>query len=201
MTESRHLTDAFDDALRLAHDFHRTHIRKGTEIPYFAHLLQVSGLVLEAGGDEEQAIAALLHDAIEDADTPEEAADRERQIRERFGERVVRLVLGCTDGDPAEKDEMPWRERKERYLHHLGDDADPDVLLISVSDKLHNARAILRDYRAHGEALWGRFRGGKAGTLWYYRALVDTYRARGLEPFVAELNEVVRSLEDAAGAV
>lgn len=189
------LTAAFDDALRLAHDFHRNDVRKGTTIPYLSHLLQVAGLVVEAGGDEEQAIAALLHDAIEDADSGDAAASRERRIRERFGDRVTNLVIACTDGDPDEKAGMTWRERKKRYLRRLRNETDDDVLLISAADKLHNARAILRDYRTRRDELWQRFRGGKGGTLWYYRELVETYRARGFAPLVAELDEVVCLLE------
>jgi hypothetical protein len=189
------LTDSFDEALRLTHDFHRTDVRKGTGIPYFSHLLQVAGLVIEAGGDEDQAIAALLHDAIEDAQTEGEAADRERRIRERFGERVADIVLGCTDGDPAEKEAMTWKDRKRRYLRHLRDEADDDVLLVSVADKLHNARSILRDYRTHRESLWKRFRGGKGGTLWYYRELVEAYRSRQVGAYVDELDDVVSTLE------
>jgi hypothetical protein len=194
-TQSTALTPSFDDALRLAHDFHRDDVRKGTTIPYVSHLIQVAGLVVEAGGDQEQAIAALLHDAIEDAGSDEEAAARERRIREEFGDRVARLVRGCTDGVPDEKSRMKWKARKERYLRHLRHEAKDEVLLISAADKLHNARAILRDYRVHGEDLWDRFRGGKGGTLWYYRGLVRTYQARGLEPMVGELDEVVSLLE------
>jgi hypothetical protein len=193
--KSRVLTESFDQAIRLAHDFHRTDVRKGTEIPYISHLLQVAGLVVEAGGDEAQAIAALLHDAIEDADGAAEAASREQRIRETFGDRVARIVLGCTDGDPAEKADMTWEDRKRRYLRHLRDEVDDDVLLVSVADKLHNARAILRDYRAHGEELWNRFNGGKRGTLRYYRRLVDAYRTRGFGPYVDELDGVVAALE------
>jgi (p)ppGpp synthase/HD superfamily hydrolase len=189
------LTAAFDDALGIAHEWHRDDVRKGTRIPYVSHLLQVAGLVMEAGGDEAQAIAALLHDAIEDADGAAEARSRERRIREAFGDRVAHIVLGCTDGDPAMKAEMTWEERKRRHLRHLREDADDDVLLVSVADKLQNARAILRDYRAHGESLWERFNGGREGTMWYYRALVDAYRACGVPALTEELEEVVATLE------
>lgn len=190
----RELSPLFDEALAVTHEFHRSQFRKETAIPYMAHLLQVAGLVLEAGGDEEHAIAALLHDAVEDAGDAEEAVARRDRIRACFGDRVLRLVDACTDGDPAEKEGMSWRARKERYLKHL-ENADRDVLLISVADKLHNARAILRDYRRLGEPLWSRFRGRKSGTLWYYSALAATYRRAGDVPYSEELMEVVETLQ------
>lgn len=192
--DRRALTSRFEDALDLASEYHRRDVRKGTSIPYLSHLLQVAGLVLEAGGDEDQAIVGLLHDAVEDAQTAEEAAVRRDAIGRRFGDRVLGIVDACTDGDPDEKQELTWRERKERYLAHL-EDVAPNVLLVSVSDKLHNARAVLRDYRSLGEDLWGRFNGGKGGTLWYYRSLADLYRRRGGVPYAEELGAVVEELE------
>lgn len=196
--EPQTLTEDFDDALRLAHEFHRTDVRKGAGVPYLSHLIQVAGLVLEADGDEEQAIAALFHDALEDAATTAEAAAREDRIRQQFGDRVADIVLGCTDGDPAEKEEMNWKDRKRRHLRHLQEQARDDVLLVSVADKLHNARSILRDYGSQGEAVWRRFRGGKGGTLWYYRELIKTYRSQGVGEYVDELDEVVSTLESEA---
>ncbi len=188
------LTPSFDRALELAHRYHRTQLRKGTGIPYVAHLLQVAGLVLEAGGTEAQAIAGLLHDAIEDADTVREAREREREIGASFGEDVLRMVRGCTDGDPGEKDELPWRERKRRYLEHLRE-ADPDTLLVSICDKVHNARAILRDLREAGPSLWDRFNAGKGGSLWYYRALVDAYASHGSIPYLDDFRQLVAAIE------
>ena len=148
----------------------------------------MAALVLEQGGDEDLAIAALLHDAVEDQGGP---ATRE-VIRARFGDRVTAIVDGCTDADTQPK--PPWRARKEAYLAHLPD-ASADVRLVSAADKLHNARSVLADYRQVGDALWARFRGGKVGTLWYYRALVTAYRAAGSSPLVEELDRTVTELE------
>jgi (p)ppGpp synthase/HD superfamily hydrolase len=150
--------------------------------------------VLETGGDEDQAIAGLLHDA------PEDCGGREilEQIERRFGPRVAGIVSACTD--TFEEPKPPWRARKERYIEHLVSDAPPEALLVSLADKVHNSGAILADYRAIGEELWSRFRGGKQGTLWYYRALLDAYRqrpdaptgpVRDLERILAELGVLV----------
>lgn len=195
MTDSRPdpvLGPRFADALSFAVRRHGEQARKGGDrIPYVAHLLQICGLVLEAGRDEDQAIAALLHDAIEDA-PPGEAPSVRAEIRRRFGERVLRMVEACTDAD--EQPKPPWRPRKERYLAHLPE-ASADALLVSSADKLHNARAILRDLRRVGEELWLRFSGGEEGTLWYYRALVTAYRDTGGTPLLAELDRTVSAVE------
>ena len=145
------LTRRFDEALVYATHLHEGTFRKETSIPYVSHLLAVCARVLEDGGSEDEAIAALLHDAVEDA------GGRERlgAIRARFGERVAAIVAGCSDTDQSPK--PPWRERKERYIGHLKTEADASTLRVSLADKLHNARAILRDHRAMGEAIWGRF--------------------------------------------
>ena len=182
------LSPRFEDALVFAARLHAAQTRKGSGTPYIAHLLSVAALVLEQGGDEDLAIAALLHDAIEDQGG---AATREA-IRARFGDRVTAVVDGCTDADTQPK--PPWRARKEAYLAHLPA-APPEVRLVSAADKLHNARAILADYRRMGEDLWPRFQGGKAGTLWYYRALVTVYRHAGSTPLVEELDRTVTELE------
>ncbi len=184
----------FEQALVYATRLHGDHYRKGGTIPYVAHLLAVAGLVLEAGGDEDEAIAALLHDGPEDLGGRQTLAE----IRQRFGERVAAIVEGCTD--TFEHPKPPWRRRKEAYLAHL-QEASPSVRLVSVADKLHNARSILADYRELGEGLWGRFHGGRQGTLWYYRALVTTYRAVGPMPLVDELDRVVSELERLAAGV
>jgi (p)ppGpp synthase/HD superfamily hydrolase len=178
----------FEEALVYATRLHAGQVRKGTAIPYVAHLLAVTAIVLENGGGEDEAIAALLHDAVEDQGG---AATRE-EIRRRFGETVVAIVDGCTDAETVPK--PPWRERKEAYVAHVGH-ASPSIRLVSAADKLHNARAILADYRQHGEALWSRFRGGRDGTLWYYRALVEAFRAAGSTPLIDELDRTVRELE------
>jgi (p)ppGpp synthase/HD superfamily hydrolase len=188
------LTTRFEEALVFASRLHVHQVRKGTAIPYLSHLLAVAGLVLEHGADEDIAIAALLHDAVEDQGG---AATRE-EIRRRFGGSVVQIIDGCTDADVIPK--PPWRERKEKYIAHIRE-ASPSVRLVSAADKLHNARAILADYRELGEALWDRFNGGKEGTLWYYRSLVEVFRQlSGSTPLVKELDRVVSELERLASA-
>ena len=135
---------------------------------YVSHLLIVAGLVLEFGGDEDDAIAGLLHDAVEDAGGRARLEDIEKQ----FGARVARIVEACSDTDAVPK--PPWRQRKHAYIAHLND-ASPSARLVSAADKLANVRSIIKDYREIGEALWSRFKGGRDGTLWYYRALADTF--------------------------
>ncbi|WNC88837.1 HD domain-containing protein [Paraburkholderia sp. FT54] len=186
------LTSKFSQATALALELHATQVRKGTRIPYASHLLGVASLVLENGGDEEQAIAGLLHDAIEDV-----GADAAISIRELFGDRVLRIVEGCTDAVPDAKGEKPdWRTRKEAYLAHL-EGADKDVLLVAASDKLYNARAILTDLHAIGPAVFDRFTAGREGTLWYYAELACIFR-RALPGSLS--NELARTV-DAIGAV
>src|SRR6266850_6313967 len=178
----------FEEALQWATQLHSDQKRKGTETPYVSHLLSVASLVLEDGGDEDEAIAALLHDAVED-----QGGLRTREkIRRRFGERVTTIVDGCTDAVTIPK--PPWRERKESYIDALRT-APPEVLRVSAADKLHNARSILLDYRRNGEAVWGRFNGGRDGTLWYYRSLIDAFHQAGGNPIVTELERVVSELE------
>jgi len=186
------LSSRFEEALLFATRLHSTQWRKGTGIPYIAHLLAVTSIVLENGGNEDEAIAALLHDAIED-----QGGDATREeIRRRFGNDVVAIVDGCTDADVIPK--PPWRARKESYIAHLRQ-APPPVRLVSSADKLHNARALLADYRQLGDELWLRFQGGKGGTLWYYRAVVDVLSEGGSNPLIEELERVVAELEHLAG--
>lgn len=182
------LSSRFDDAFLYAHDAHRDQRRKKTERPYISHLMGVASIVLQYGGDEDQAIAALLHDVVEDCG----GAPRLAEIRERFGERVARLVDGCTDSDQTPK--PPWRERKEGYLHRVLRE-DADVLLISAADKLYNVREILMDLRENGPGVWERFTGRREGSLWYYRALVEAFRGRAPGPLVDELDRAVAELE------
>ena len=182
------LTRRFEEALSFAARLHSAQVRKGTDIPYVSHLLAVAAVALEHGADEDEAIAALLHDAVEDQGG---AATRE-EIRRRFGDRVAEIVDGCTDAETIPK--PPWRERKERYVAHIAD-ASPSVCLVSAADKLHNARSILSDLRACGDEVWGRFKGGKEGTLWYYRSLVGAFRAHGPSPLVEELARTVEEIE------
>lgn len=185
------LTSRFQDALNLAFELHQNQIRKGSGVPYMAHLMGVASLVLEDGGNEDEAIAGLLHDAVED----QGGVATLEQIRVRFGEPVAAIVQGCTDADTLPK--PPWRARKEAYLMHLRT-APPAVRRVSSADKLYNARAILADYRVVGDALWGRFTGGKEGSLWYYRSLVTIFQECGTTPMVAELDRVVTELETMA---
>jgi len=182
------LTKRFEEALIYAVRLHGGQYRKGTKIPYAAHLLSVASIALQHGANEDEAIAALLHDAIED----QGGASTRQEIRRRFGDKVVEIVDGCTDAEVIPK--PPWRLRKEAHIEHLRK-APPGVRLVSASDKLDNARAILADYRVVGEGLWERFHGGKEGTLWYYRALVEAFRENGSSPLVEELDRVVSQLE------
>ena len=182
------LSARFEEALIFATRLHANQIRKGTGVPYVAHLLAVASIAIEHGANEDEAIAALLHDAVED----QGGAPTREAIRQRFGDRVVDIVDGCTDAEVIPK--PPWRERKEKYIAHIYE-APPAVRLVSAADQLHNARTILADYRLLGESLWGRFRGGKEGTLWYYRSLVDAFYATGPTPLVEELALVVAEIE------
>jgi (p)ppGpp synthase/HD superfamily hydrolase len=180
-----------------AAELHEQQRRKGGEIPYVAHLLGVASIVLEHGGDEDQAIAALLHDALEDQAhrmTPGE-------IRERFGERVEKIVEACTDGDPAEqadRDPVKWRRRKQKYIDEVAT-KPVDALLVSMADKLYNARSILEDFREIGDTVWPRFTTGKDGTLWYYRSLLTAFKARAENRLWHELDRTVAELEKLAG--
>jgi len=191
MPQPAKLTQRFEEALAFAARLHGDQTRKGTPIPYISHLLGVTALVLEAGGSEDEAIAALLHDAVEDQGGP---AVRE-EIRRRFGAAVAGIVDGCTDAETIPK--PPWRERKQAYIRHIAE-ASPSVRLVSCADKLHNARSILADYEHIGEQLWDRFRGGREGTLWYYRSLVEAFREAGPAPWAGELERVVRRIEELA---
>jgi (p)ppGpp synthase/HD superfamily hydrolase len=181
------LTDRYREALGFAFDLHRAQSRKGSGIPYVAHLIGVSSLALEHGADEDEAIAALLHDAVEDQGGPPTLA----AIRTRFGDRVAAIVAGCTDADSVPK--PPWRDRKERYLAHLVS-ASPSVVLVSSCDKLYNARSIVADLRRFGPAVWDRFTGGRDGSLWYYRSLAAIFTTRGAAA-AAELARTVAEID------
>jgi GTP pyrophosphokinase len=187
--ESPALGPRLQRAFRYAAEKHAGQTRKQTAVPYLSHLMAVASLVLEAGGDEDLAIAALLHDVVEDCGgTP-----ILRDVEKKFGPRVAKVVEGCTDTvlDPK----PPWRQRKEDYLRELKD-ADSDTRLVSAADKLHNVRSILTDYRHQGETIWSRFNGKKEGTLWYYRALRAEFQRTPnrltdeLEIAVAELEQL-----------
>jgi (p)ppGpp synthase/HD superfamily hydrolase len=184
--------EKFEEALRYAACVHRDQTRKGTPIPYVTHLLAVAAIVGENGGTENEVVAALLHDAPED----QGGEARLENIRVQFGDEVARIVAGNTD--TFEDPKPPWRKRKERYVAHVAH-ASHSVRLVSAADKLHNARSVLADLRSFGDELWSRFNGGKMGTLWYYRTLVEGFKSNGSNPVVEELDRVVGELERLAG--
>jgi len=173
----------------LANRLHANQTRKGTSTPYIAHLLAVAALVIENGGEEDEAIAALLHDAIED----QGGQETRDEISRRFGSKVVSIIDGCTDTDQVPK--PPWRERKEEYIARLKKESSGSVRLVSLADKVHNARAIIADHSQIGDPVWARFKGGKEGTLWYYRSLVDVFRSFGSSALLEEFERLVSNLE------
>jgi (p)ppGpp synthase/HD superfamily hydrolase len=192
------LSDRFSQAFLFAAEKHARQTRKKTDVPYLSHLMSVAALVLEAGGDEDQAIAALLHDVVEDCG----GHPMLEEVRHRFGDRVAKIVEGCTDAYTIPK--PPWKQRKLDYLEILRS-ADDDVRLVSVADKLHNVRTILSDYRTAGDSVFERFSGRRDGTLWYYRAVLEVLRAGKRNRLIEELDRVVTELEtavrrDTAGA-
>jgi len=190
-------TERFESALAYAHQVHKGQTRKGTGIPYIAHILGVTAIAMEYGADEDESIGALLHDAAEDGGGEATLAE----IRARFGDAVGDIVLGCSDSlveDPEDK--LPWQERKENYLAHL-ENASQSVMLVSAADKLHNVRAIIRDYDEHGEAIWDRFKGRRDGTLWYYETvahiLVRRYRSQLTRDLQKAVDELLRLTAEA----
>ena len=206
------LTERFQDALRLAAEWHAPQTRKGSQVPYLSHLLGVCAVALEFGASENEAIAALLHDALEDgpANTNRAHSDLRGELVARYGDEVARLVDAATDSVPDPDGRKPaWAERKRRYLGHLPY-APVSGLLVSASDKLYNVRTILADLLSEGESVFGRFTAGREGTLQYYRLLSDAYRQAARErpevarrprllQLFAELERTVSRLEEAAG--
>ena len=192
MKESVVLSDRFEAALTFATQLHRHQARKGTTVPYLSHLLSVTALVLEAGGGEDEAIAALLHDAIED-----QGGDTTRQeISQRFGTAVSELVEACTDSDESPK--PPWQERKLRHLQRLREvppQIQRQVRRIVLADKLHNARSTLADLRLQGPQTWAKFKTGRAGTLWFYGAVLEQLGTPD-DWLTQELQQVVQMLWD-----
>lgn len=185
----------FDEAFLLAHDLHRHDVRKGTGKPYISHLLGVCSLVIDYGGDEEMAIAALLHDAVEDHG----GRPMLEKTREQFGERVAHIVDGCTDSyvlDASQKE--PWRVRKEMYLARIPLE-NGDVRMVSAADKLYNCRTILRDLRREGIAALDRFNGGRKDTVWYYDQLVRAFRNAGTNDLVEQLALAVEEMKRVTG--
>jgi len=196
MTKATILTDRFDRALLYATHVHGGQVRKGTSTPYVAHLLAVSATVLEYGGDEDLAIAALLHDSVED----QGGRARLEDVRNRFGARVARVVEACSDSladTGAGERKAHWQERKDKYLAHL-QIADEDILHVSLADKIHNARSILRDLRKPeiGEKIWSRFSQPNERTLWYYGSLAEIFRKKLPGQLAEELGEIVAVLKE-----
>jgi len=186
-------SERFVEALQVAAQMHAAQGRKGTTIPYVSHLLGTCSIALEYGATEEQAIAALLHDAIEDLMPVDEVTATVGY----FGEEVLRIVEACTDAHTKPK--PPWLKRKKAYIARL-EHEDEAVVLVSASDKLHNARAIVRDLRDQGDSVWRRFNAGKDGQLWYYRALVRAFRKTGHHrALVKELDRTVKRMKRLAG--
>ena len=192
------------EATRLAWRWHGRQTRKGKTSPYMSHLLQVQGLVINAGGNAEQAIAALLHDSLEDAPNPEERADRETHIASRFGPAVLQIVLDCTDTTPAEagSNKGPWRVRKERYLAQLRG-AEPASLLVAACDKHHNLGDLVSDLRHEGPETLSRFNAGATEQIWYFDALaricnssIPAQLARELDELVSELRRLIDPIND-----
>ncbi|MGA2796230.1 MAG: HD domain-containing protein [Thermoguttaceae bacterium] len=185
------LTARFNDALQYAVQLHAGQVRKVSGEPYVAHLLGVTSLALDYGADEDEAIAALLHDAIED----QGGIATGEEIERRFGPAVAAIVRGCTDSDTMPK--PPWQERKDVFLARLVH-ASPSIRLVVASDKLHNVRSLLRDYRSQGEAIWRHFKGGREKTLWYYRQVVEVLKRSGIIPLIEELEQTVAEFQNLA---
>jgi (p)ppGpp synthase/HD superfamily hydrolase len=186
------LTRRFDDAFVYAHETHATHLRKGNNVPYLGHLMGVASIVIDDGGTEDEAIAALLHDAPEDRGGRNRLAD----IRARFGDAVAKIVEDCTDSWTEPKE--PWAERKQKYVEHARTLA-PASLRVSAADKVHNAYAILRDLRNVGDQVWERFDAGADDIVAYYQSLVRAYREAGGGRLVDELDRIVRAIEREMG--
>jgi (p)ppGpp synthase/HD superfamily hydrolase len=184
------LTERFRAALALAEEVHGRTRRSGTEIPYLAHLLVVTGLVLEDGGDEDEAIAAILHDSVEDGG----GRPLLERIRREFGERVAEIVEQLSDSIEPDTNES-WIDRKRRYLEDLQECQDEAALRVSLADKVNNARAIVREYRAEGDALWERFAEKTADQqLWYYGRLVEVFEAKRPGPLTEDLHRAFDEL-------
>ncbi len=182
------LTQRFEDALAWASQLHRNQRRKGGGTPYIAHLLAVTATVLEHQGSEDEAIAALLHDAVED----QGGAPILRDIRKRFGDSVAETVDGCTDAYSDPK--PPWKKRKTDFINSLPSPSE-SVWLVVAADKLHNSSSTLEDLKIEGPSVWERFRGRRDGSLWYYRSVVEALRGARCQALVCRLDAVVSELE------
>lgn len=181
----------FQEAFIYSCQLHANQRRKGSDIPYISHLLAVAALVMEDGADEDQVIAALLHDAVEDQGGKKTL----EEIHRRFGDRVARIVEGCSDSFGYPK--LPWKERKEKYIQHLTT-AETDIARVSLADKVHNARSLLLDLSEETEFDWSKFNGGKKGTLWYYRTLVGVFKQVSFSPLIRVFEETVKNIIEKA---
>jgi len=182
------LTNRFEEALVYATRLHARQNRKRSNVPYIAHLLGVTALVLEDGGDEDEAIAALLHDAVED----QGGLKTLEEIHNRFGQHVAMIVDALTDAYTLPK--PPWRERKEQYIEAM-QSADASIRRVSLADKVYNARATLADIRRDGDLAWKKFKEGKEGTLWYYHQLIQTFGEQEPSELWEEFKRVVSEIE------
>jgi len=185
MPFSPRITEAFALMCELHHDQRR----KGSDTPYIAHLMSAAALVAEYGGNEDQFIAALLHDAVEDRG----GLPTLERIKAAFGPLVADYVWQCSDSHSTPK--PPWKDRKRNHIKELAE-AVPEVKLISAADKLHNGRSLVADRRLHGDTVWARFQGGREGTLWYYQAMAEALRQDWDHPILVELNLVVREMRE-----
>ena len=186
--QKQFLSERFEEALVYAARLHANQTRRGSGIPYFAHLLGVTAIVLEDGGNEDEAIAALLHDAVED----QGGLSTLEEIRENFGDEVAEIVLSVSDSHSKPK--PPWRERKEAYIISIRD-ASPSTLRVSMADKVYNARSTLQDLRREGESAWDKFNGGKDGTLWYYEQLIVEFEKHGSNSLLSELTRIIEQIK------
>jgi len=185
------LNGKFEQALLLASDLHQNQIRKGSSIPYLSHLLGVTSIALRFGASEDEAIAALLHDAVED----QGGAPTLKKIEDQFGNTVARIVMGCSDSNQTPK--PPWHQRKQTYLNHLMS-AEESIVFISAADKLYNAQDCIYTHHEIQEQLWNLFSAPKEDTKWYYRSLAEIYQSRKMDcPRIAPLlNEVISTIEE-----
>jgi len=179
---------AFENALAFAAQLHADQRRKGSDTPYISHLLAVTAIALDHGATENEAIAALLHDAVEDQGGQETL----EEIRRRFGNQIASIVAACSDTDESPK--PPWQDRKDAFVERLR--TEPySVRLVVAADKLHNVRDVLRNYRIHGDDLWSHFKGGRDGTLWYYRAVVGALN-QAATPDERQMNALIQEICD-----
>lgn len=187
--ENISLSDKYVLAFEYANRWHQDQVRKSTSLPYILHPLGVSSLVLEAGGDEDMAIAALLHDVPEDCG----GEDRLVEIKELFGRRVEKIVRDCSDSLVADRaDKAPWRQRKQAHIDHVAT-ASMDTLVVTAADKVHNGRAIATDLQSIGASVWDRFNAGREDIIWYYSSFLAELEKREVTP--ALLNPLRSAIE------